>query len=107
MSTRIEEREIPLRLDFDNETIRFFADAARAEAAGSDDLLRFLSDKLDSELLDDCIEFIEGVRSTAVGTAYVIRPTLDANKIRLRLASLAREYRLHREAPIHSPCPLG
>ena len=29
MSTRIEEREIPLRLDFDNETIRLLADAAR------------------------------------------------------------------------------
>ena len=82
---------VALGFELDNETVSDLADIVRTVAAGSEELLYFLSDHLDGQLLDDCIELVEGVSSTTNGTLYTLRPSLNHDKVRLRLAELTRK----------------
>ena len=83
---------VSLGFELDDETVSDLADIVRMVAAGSEELLCFLSDQLDGQLLDDCIELVEGVSSPTNRALHTLRTSLNHDKVRLRLAELARKY---------------
>ena len=83
---------VSLGFEFDDETVSDLADIARTVAAGSEELLYFLSDQFDGQLLDDCIELVEGVSPSTNGALHTLRPSFNHDKVRLRLAERARKY---------------
>ena len=83
---------VSLGFELDDETVSGLADIVRMVAAGSEELLYFLSDQLDGQLLDDCIELVEGVSSPTNRALHTLRPSLNHDKARLSLAERARKY---------------
>ncbi len=89
----MERIVLPVYFEFDQEAMGRFADAMRAAAAGSEDVLGHLSGECFGQIWDECVEFTEGVRPFAGGAKYVIGFAIDDDYLRLRAAYLAEEYR--------------
>ena len=85
---------MPLHCDLDDEIAYAFSDACCAAAGGSDDLLGHLTAQFLSSQSDSCLNFTEGVRETADGTAYVIRAPVDHDKLRGFIAIETERNRL-------------
>lgn len=97
----MERMVLPVHFEFDQEAMGRFADAMRAAAAGSEDVLAYLFGECFGQLWDECVEFTECVRPFAGGAKYVIGFAIDDDYIRLRAASLAEEYGLLMSRLLH------
>ncbi len=94
ISTKLKQCRLAMHFELDNESMRAFVDAiVAAVAAGSEEVLDYLTGEHTSQLWDVCMELREGVRPTADGTEHVFWLAFDCDRVRHLATTLAEEYR--------------